>query len=140
MSESMCHRVYYRVLPTQILYSVSVFIQQSPSNDTSVIPVRLEGAIAANRMARSGGADLCSYVTHSIFREYLAPDEFRTRLVEKHGIDSADEICFLFDELQAVQDYPETAGLLDWLATSAIAYVGVGTFKLKALDWSVPLQ
>lgn len=81
------------------------------------------------------GADLYSYASHSIIREYLVPDEFRTRLFENYGIDSADKICFLFDELQAVQDYPETAELLDWLATSAIVYVDVGTFQLKALDW-----
>lgn len=52
--------VYYSVLHTQILSPVSVFIQQSPSNGTSVRPVRLEGAIAAKCMARPRGVDLYS--------------------------------------------------------------------------------
>lgn len=41
------------------------------------------------------------YPSHSIFREYLVPDEFRIRLAENHGIYPADETC-LFDELQVV--------------------------------------
>lgn len=58
----------------------------------------------------------------------------------RHDIGSPDKICFLSDELQVVQVYLETAEPLDWLATSAIEYVDVGTFQLRALNWSAPFQ
>lgn len=64
------------------------------------------------------GADLYSYASHSTIRGYLVPDEFRAHLFENYGFDSADKICFLYDKLQAAQEYFETAELLDWLATS----------------------
>lgn len=44
-----------------------------------------------------------------------------------------------FDEMQTVQNPSEIIGLFDWLATSTIPFVGVGTFQLE-LEWSAHSQ
>lgn len=103
-------------------------------------PIRLEGSIACTKMKMTGELAMYQYFAWETFLERLNADEFRSRLLKAHGPDSTSKVCFLFDELQGIQRFPVCADLLNWLAVNNIPFIGVGTFQLKSLEWSVEID
>lgn len=104
----------------------------------NIKPIRLEGKIAKSKVDATGGAALYDYISNETFREQLGEDGLRNRLFEKYRPKlntSKERICYLVDEMQAIQDLRETGVFFDWLADNQVPFVGVGTFELKELEW-----
>lgn len=103
-------------------------------------PIRLEVSIACTKMRMEGELALYRYFAWETFQERLDADEFRSRLLKAHGFESTSKVCFLIDELQGIQWSSVCADMLNWLAVNNFPFIGVGTFQLKSLEWSVEID
>jgi AAA domain len=93
----------------------------------------LWGDAIALDINKAGNQDeLYAYISARLLNKTLQQQDLE-RYLESYCKDK--KLCFIVDEMQAIVDSNIAANFFDWLAKNKIPYVGVGTFKLRDLNW-----